>query len=81
MTSDMEVQTKQSCGMEFLHVEKNGPHQHSLTLAERLWKPNSGCEHSEVAGGAFQQWQQQQWLTSTGVDVYKHGVQALVHCW
>lgn len=43
----MEVQTKQSCGMEFLHVEKNGPHWHSVMLAERLWRLSSGCEHSE----------------------------------
>lgn len=26
---------------------------HSLMLAERLQRPNSGSEHSEVAGGAF----------------------------
>jgi len=30
-------------------------------LAEYLWRPNSGCEHSEVVSGTFQQWQQQQW--------------------
>jgi len=22
-----------------------------------------------------------QWVTSTGADYYKHGMQALVHCW
>ena len=34
-------------------------HWHSLTLAELLWRSNSGCEHSEAVGGAFQQqWQQ-----------------------
>jgi len=38
---------------------KNGSHWHSLTFAEHLWSPNSGCENSEVVGGAFQQWQQQ----------------------
>ena len=26
---------------------KNGTHWHSSTLAERWWRPNSGCEHSE----------------------------------
>ena len=31
---------------------------HSSTLAEHLWRPNSGCEHREVVDGAFQQWQQ-----------------------
>jgi len=28
----------------------------SSMLAERLWRANSGCEHSDAAGGAFQQW-------------------------
>jgi hypothetical protein len=31
---------------------------HSSTLAERLWRPSSGWEHSEAMGGAFQQWLQ-----------------------
>ena len=26
---------------------KDGTHWHSSMLAERLWRPNSGCEHSE----------------------------------
>jgi len=38
---------------------KNGPHWHSSTLGEHLWRPNSGCEHSEAVGSVFQQWQQQ----------------------
>ena len=59
---------------------KNGTHWHSSTLAEGLWSPNSGCEHSEAVGGAFQQWWQWQWVTSAGADFYKHGMQALVHC-
>jgi len=33
---------------------KNGIQWHSSMLAELLWIPNSGCEHSEVVGGAFQ---------------------------
>jgi len=45
--------------------------------AECLWRPNSGCENSEAVGGALQQWQQQQWLTSTGADIYECGIQAL----
>jgi len=28
----------------------------------------------------FQQWQQQQWVTSAGVGFYEHGMQVLVHC-
>ena len=44
---------------------KNGPHWHSLTLAECFWRPNSGCEHSEVLGGAFQYWRlwHERWTT------------------
>ena len=59
--------------------KKNGPHWHSLTLAECWWRPNSGCEHSEMVGGAFQHWWQQ--ITSTGADFYECGMQALVHRW
>ena len=36
----------------------NGNPCYSLKLAECLWKSSSGCEHSKVVGGAFQQWQQ-----------------------
>ena len=55
MVSDMEVCMKQRCGIEFFHAEKNGT-RHSLMLAECLWRPSSGCEHSDVVGDAFQQW-------------------------
>jgi len=34
----------------------------SLTLAEHWWRPNSGCEHSEMMGGEFQQWWPWQWV-------------------
>jgi len=40
---------------------KNGGHEHSSPLTECLWRPNSGCEHSEAVDGAFQQWWQQWW--------------------
>ena len=39
---------------------KNCTHWHSPMLAECLWRPTSGCEHSERVGDMFQQWQQQQ---------------------
>jgi len=55
MVSDMEVHLKQRCATEFLYAEKNGIQCHSSALAEHLWRPNSGCENSEVEGGAFQQ--------------------------
>ena len=54
---------------------------HPLTFIstyECFLRPVSGCEHSEVVGHVFQQWQQQQWVTSTGC--YEHGTQALAHC-
>ena len=38
---------------------KNGTHWHSSTFAEHFWRINSTCEHCEVVGGVFQQWQQQ----------------------
>ena len=52
-------------------------------LPECLWRPNSGCEHSEVVGGVFQQW----WVAvtvvviSVGADFYEYGIQSPVHCW
>jgi len=41
MASNMEVHTEKRCVTEFFHVEKIT--QHSLTLTEHLWGPNSGC--------------------------------------
>ena len=40
---------------------KNGTYWHSWMLAEHLWRPGSGCEHTEAVGGVFQQQWQQQW--------------------
>ena len=54
--SDMGVHMKQRCVIEFLHVEKNCTHGHSLMLAEHLWRPNSECEHGEVVDDVFQLW-------------------------
>lgn len=42
-----------------LPCRRNGTHWHSLMLAESLWRPNTGCEHIWLVGGAFQQWRQQ----------------------
>ena len=39
--------------------KKNGTCWPSLMVAEYLWRSDSGCEHSEVVGDVFQQWQQQ----------------------
>ena len=61
---------------------KNDSRWHSPTLAERFWSPNSGCEHSEVVGGVFQQWRQwheKQTTFSMAMQTFT-GV-ALVHCW
>jgi len=38
-------------------------------LAEHLWRTNSGCEHSDVVGGEFQQ--RQQWVTFVHADFYE----------
>jgi len=57
MVSDVEVHMKQRGGTEFLHVEKMAPTDIHRCLAERLWRPDDGCEHHEVVGGEFQQWQ------------------------
>jgi len=46
-----------------------------------LWRPSSGCEHSEAAGGVLKQLQQHQWVTSAGADVYESGMQVSVHRW
>jgi len=38
-------------------------------FAVLLWRSTSGCEHREAVSAAFQQQQQQQWVTSTGADL------------
>ena len=59
MASDVEVQMNKGVSLNtFMRTKKKGSHWHSSTLAERLWRPNSGCEHSEAVGGVFQQWWQ-----------------------
>jgi len=47
---DTGLRMKQRCNSEFLHVENKW---HLSTLAERLQRPNSRCEHSEAIGGAL----------------------------
>ena len=60
--------------------KKNGTHWHSLMFVEHFWRPKHGCEHDEVVGGAFQQWQQQQCVTSASAEFYKHSIHTVVHC-
>ena len=60
---------------------KNCIQWHSLTLAEYLWRPNSGCEHSEGWVVTFSSGNGDSGSTSAGEDFYEHGTQALVHCW
>jgi len=57
---------KQGCIIEFLHAEKMAPTDIHWFLL------NSGREHSEAVGGAFQQWWQWQWVSFSGADFYKH---------
>ena len=54
---------------------------HMIFDTEQSWRPNSGCEHGEAVGGVFQQWRQQQWVTSASTDFDDDSMQALVHCW
>jgi len=52
-----------------------------LTFAECLWRPNIGCEHTEVGGVSALTTV----INSAGTDFiylfYKHSMQALVHGW
>ncbi len=41
MVPDMGVWMKERSVAEFLFVEKDGTHWHSLMLVERLWRPNT----------------------------------------
>jgi len=56
-------------------------HPLTFTDTEHLWKPTSGCGNSEVVSGAFQQWQEEQWVTTSAAVIYKNGMRTLVHCW
>ena len=58
---------------------KSCAYQHSLMLAECLWKPHNRWEHSEAGHGVFQQWWW--WVTSAGAYSDEGSMQALVHCW
>ena len=47
---------------------KTCTYRYSSTFAEYFWRANSGCEHSEVVDGVFQQWLQRErqatfWMT------------------
>ena len=54
MVPDMEVDIKQKHVTEILNAEKHDTRWHLSVLAECLWRPNSGCEHSKAVGGVFQ---------------------------
>jgi len=60
---------------------KNCTHWHSWMPAECLQRLNSGHEHNEVAGGAFQQWQKRPWVTPLCAGFDERSMQALVHHW
>lgn len=45
---------RQKCVTKFFHMEKMASSDAHWHL-ELFWRPNSGCEHSEAAGGAFEQ--------------------------
>ena len=78
--SDRFVYEAKECQW-ILPCGESDTHWHSLTIGKCLWRWNSGYEHSEVVGSAFQQWKWQQRVTSTGANFYKHSVQDLVYIW
>ena len=81
MASDMKV-CNEAKGYSWIpSCRENGTHRHSSKLIECLWNPNSGLEQREAVGGVYQQWHQQQWITSADADCYKCRMQALVHYW
>ena len=65
VASDVEVHTKQRGGIEFLET---------VAPIDVHW-----CLLN--VDGVFQQWQQWQWVTSTGSDLYECNMQALDHHW
>jgi len=67
---------KHKGGSEFLHVEQK---RHPLLFTDTFLETNPWMGEQGGVGGAFQQWRQ--WVTSTGSDVYEHGMQALAHLW
>ena len=73
IASDMEVHTKQRYGTELLYLEKNTP----LTSIDACWMFMETKQWMWVrwVGCSFQQWQQQQWVTSAGTDYNKHNMQ------
>ena len=75
--SDMEVRMEQRCVIKFLVAEKMKPigiHRWNFMEPKQWMWAHWGC-------GAFQQWWQQQRVTSTGAVFCERGMQALVHDW
>ena len=84
MASDTLACMKQRHVTELFHAESM-THWYSLMLAECLWTSNSGYEHSEVVGGAFQQWWQWRERRATFWTAmqmsYEHSMQTPGHHW
>ena len=79
--SGMEVWMRQRSISEFLYAEKNDTHWHSLMMVESLWRQKHWMWAQWRVGGVFQQWQEWQWVTSTGADFYEGGMQTFAHRW
>ena len=60
---------------------KNCMHWHSSAFAEHLQRSDTGCEHSVVVSGTFNQWWQRQCINSAGVDFHEHSMQAPFNSW
>ena len=70
LVSDMEVQMKQRCVTELLHAEKIDIHRCLLN--------DNGDRPVDVS---TVMWWIAAVVTSSGADIYKHGMQAPVHRW
>ena len=76
--SDMEACMRQTCGTEF-------PYEEKVALSDIHGCLLNGYRDQSVdvstLSGMFQQWWEQQWITSTGATFYECGMRVLVCCW
>ena len=79
--SDMQVNMKQSYITAFPPCIKKAPADwHSFSwLDEHIWTPTMDISTMRWWVVHFQKWWQQ--VIFTDADVYKYGMQVLVHCW
>ena len=70
------------CGYGNIEYPRTSASPGVHTDTEHFWRPNSGCQHSEVLGGVSQQWQQQyERQAMFWIAMYISMCMALVHQW